>query len=1457
MPTGGGGSLAFAIAAQAGPVAAAAAAVAAAASNAGGHAARPRPESAPGDGSLAFRPPAALVAALAAAQARRDSAQPSTPAGTAADTPEAGAAPPEPLEGRIHRDAAADRVAGDGTPAAPEAGDAEAPGVRPSRRRAAFPEKPFSAFFAELRSLGRKTPLPPPPPEAAFYGDEEEREADLKRAELTVAQADTYAGKGELRTARRLYGDALEILTDAAGPFADETRQARIGLARLHEQLDMLEAASDLFGEEARESERLHGSRDPGTLMLVRRYAWCLSLRARRPEGAFFAEAAGCLFADTAAAAGACLGPLHRETLSAKLDLAAFHVERGRPLRALAVLEGPVAALAAADPGDPRLTSLRIGLGETLSLLGEHADAREHLEKALEGTQGCGAEGSWLEAAAEMGICRAAAGMGEFLEAWRHGLRALEIRREDTGAESPEAMEAKDLLAGILELDGNATDARMLVAELLNRREYSLGRGHPETEATRERLSRLLEARKARGRAGERYEPATTREPPEAAVRLCAEAEEAAYAGDFRRALAIFLAARDMFAESMGPAHPLTRKYAETAAMCHDLLDEPDRARELRAVALAAAERALGPRHPAALDAAEALAVSLNRLGKHRAARDILSRTLFLRRATLGPTHPLARRTSALLARPGGTGSRPAPGSPPAGAAQEGPPQPPGTAAATGVGGAEGLPPALASAAADIRRAAGLAARGFRLAARPLFEGGLATLGSWPGECREERLMARLGLAGIMEAMGEEEEAAAAIGAELAEAAGRLGSLHDLSLGLAGRLAWNHCLRGRAEAARELLDGLPQAAAAAAGGAGDCPSPRGLARLLRDVATVSLAGGDAASARGWLAKSLAIASARLGPEDPDTLDILARLGDAELACGNRNLAAACYSGALSLCRKAGGARPEAEASARSGLARLAEAAEATAPAGEGPAAREGAGTGADGAPAAPAAGGAVALRREALAAHEAALGPGSESACRERDALAALLEVNGGIAEARSLLAVTHAARVRDLGPSHPLAAEARFRMALASAGPGEAAARELDRLAGELEGAGDFRAARGLRERSWAARDRALGPCHPDTVRSADALAACLAALAHEGAPGAAAAAVFLRCRADAGRRKAPPLLRKVGAGPPWPPPPVLLLPAGGPGTAAAPAAPGAPPAAPPAPPGCPAAALPLRRRLFRDGGQPAEDFPDSPEALAALSLCLDLLGDAYGARTLRSRLLAEPERHRRHGEDGVPVPPGGGREGAEGRARAPETGGDPVAARELRRRILLDRSRALGERHPSTADAIVDLAGSHAAEGDLQGARDLLYRAVSARDAALNPWHPAALEARVRLAAVLSALGEHSRAGNQLDMARTAIVRDRGESVPEAIFLKLAIAAAAFGAGDRLLGFTLSADAAAESERLLGRAHLATAAGKALTGTVWSRPRGPRVPRRLQAGAGPPDGAEDAGSGPSAGTS
>jgi tetratricopeptide (TPR) repeat protein len=183
--------------------------------------------------------------------------------------------------------------------------------------------------------------------------------------------------------------------------------------------------------------------------------------------------------------------------------------------------------------------------------------------------------------------------------------RALAIHEKAFDPEHPSTATSLNVLAGLLQTQGDLAGARPLFERALVINEKALGPEHPDTTASFSNLGLLLRAQ-----------------------------------GDLAGARPLFERALAMNEKVLGPEHPSTATSLNNFALVLEAQGDHAGARPLFERALAIREGALGPEHPDTAESLNSLALQLREQGDLAGARPLSERALAIFETTLGPEHP-------------------------------------------------------------------------------------------------------------------------------------------------------------------------------------------------------------------------------------------------------------------------------------------------------------------------------------------------------------------------------------------------------------------------------------------------------------------------------------------------------------------------------------------------------------------------------------------------------------------------------------------------------------------------------------------------------------------------------------------------------------------------------------------------------------------------------------------------
>lgn len=139
----------------------------------------------------------------------------------------------------------------------------------------------------------------------------------------------------------------------------------------------------------------------------------------------------------------------------------------------------------------------------------------------------------------------------------------------------------------------------------------------------------------------------------------------------------------------------------------------------------------------------------------------------------------------------------------------------------------------------------------------------------------------------------------------------------------------------------------------------------------------------------------------------------------------------------------------------------------------------------------------------------------------------------------------------------------------------------------------------------------------------------------------------------------------------------------------------------------------------------------------------------------------------------------------------------------------VVAVREKTLGEEHPATLSAMLDLANTMYAQSDYAGARTLQEKALAARERILGPEHPDTLRAMNNLAVALSEQGDLSGARGLHEKVLTARERILGPEHPDTFSTIHNLATTLSDQGDHAGARALREKVLAVHKRVLGSEH------------------------------------------------
>eukprot|EP00435_Cladocopium_sp_Y103_P070035 s255_g34.t1 len=223
----------------------------------------------------------------------------------------------------------------------------------------------------------------------------------------------------------------------------------------------------------------------------------------------------------------------------------------------------------------------------------------------------------------------------------------LEARERSLGAEHPDTLRSVNNLAVCLKAMGMLKDAEPLYRRAVDAKERTLGAEHPSTLVSVNNLAsclqdmgRLRDAEPLYRRALEARERTLGAEHPETLISVNNLASCLKAMGQLRDAEALYRRAMEASERTLGPEHPDTLATVNNLARCLQAMGLMTDAEPLYRRAVEASKRTLGAEHPDTLVSVNNLAGCLKAMGLLKDAEPLFRRALEARERTLGSEHP-------------------------------------------------------------------------------------------------------------------------------------------------------------------------------------------------------------------------------------------------------------------------------------------------------------------------------------------------------------------------------------------------------------------------------------------------------------------------------------------------------------------------------------------------------------------------------------------------------------------------------------------------------------------------------------------------------------------------------------------------------------------------------------------------------------------------------------------------
>ena len=249
--------------------------------------------------------------------------------------------------------------------------------------------------------------------------------------------------------------------------------------------------------------------------------------------------------------------------------------------------------------------SIRQTIGEAYQDLGLYAQARQHLERALDLRKNTLGENDRATLEILGNLAASYTLEGKYQRAEPLYRRVVDGLRRAYGDEDPEVLKALSEQAGLYRYQGHYARAETLALKALDIERRVLGPEHPTTLMTADTLALIY-----------------------------------TFSGKYPRAETLYAQVLDARRRLMGAEHPDTLETTSDLAFAYALDGKHGNAEPLYLKALDGERRVLGPEHPHTLDTMGDLALLYRNQGRYKETEALYLEILAARRRVLGNDHP-------------------------------------------------------------------------------------------------------------------------------------------------------------------------------------------------------------------------------------------------------------------------------------------------------------------------------------------------------------------------------------------------------------------------------------------------------------------------------------------------------------------------------------------------------------------------------------------------------------------------------------------------------------------------------------------------------------------------------------------------------------------------------------------------------------------------------------------------
>lgn len=289
---------------------------------------------------------------------------------------------------------------------------------------------------------------------------------------------------------------------------------------------------------------------------------------------------------------------------------------------------------------------------------GREVSVRQVLDEVSVGLGEAFADQPLVEAQLRHAIGSSYAALGVLDAADRHLGNALEIRREELGADHPDSLASAVAVAELLAARGRYDDAESLHGEVLEQRRRALGTDHPNVVRSLHHVANVLfqqgrfeQAAELHREVVRSFEATLGEDDAETLFAVANLASDYWALGRLDDAEPLYRRVLEVRTRRLGADHPATVDALNNLAALYHLKGRLDEAESLYRRAVDLGSRVRGPNHPETLVSTGNLAELWLDAGRLEEAEPLLEDVIQTRRRVLGEHHPDTLYSLAIMAR--------------------------------------------------------------------------------------------------------------------------------------------------------------------------------------------------------------------------------------------------------------------------------------------------------------------------------------------------------------------------------------------------------------------------------------------------------------------------------------------------------------------------------------------------------------------------------------------------------------------------------------------------------------------------------------------------------------------------------------------------------------------------------------------------------------------------------------